>query len=199
MTGYAANNGSTPLASFSYTCDAGGRISGRSETVSGTTKTVEYGYDPAGRLTSATDNRTATMIYRDAKLWIFVLADGGALWLSLFAYERVSRLRPDAKPVVVGAVVVSLLALFFWAWRKLPSKALLVGIVLIAVVGQISLGAPHDIEPFSRGDLYLRVGSFFLTFVALFVLLLIACIAEQTMEKFGIISRRSVATRPPSR
>ncbi len=47
----AAFYGSTPLLSVTYQRDNDGRISGKTETVGGTTSTYAYGYDVSGRLT----------------------------------------------------------------------------------------------------------------------------------------------------
>ncbi|MDQ6799856.1 MAG: hypothetical protein M3041_03365 [Acidobacteriota bacterium] len=51
---YQAQAGTTPVFAQSYTRDAGGRITQKSETISGVSSTFTYGYDTAGRLTSVT-------------------------------------------------------------------------------------------------------------------------------------------------
>ncbi len=60
---YQANIGSTPLFTQSYTRDAGGRITQKSETISGVTSTFTYGYDTAGRLTSVTKDGNPLSTY----------------------------------------------------------------------------------------------------------------------------------------
>jgi RHS repeat-associated protein len=47
---YTANQGSAPLLSVTYTRDALGRITDKTETVAGVTATYAYGYNLAGRL-----------------------------------------------------------------------------------------------------------------------------------------------------
>jgi YD repeat-containing protein len=51
---YQAQVGTTPLFAQSYTRDGGGRITTKSETISGVSSTFTYGYDTAGRLTTVT-------------------------------------------------------------------------------------------------------------------------------------------------
>jgi RHS repeat-associated protein len=63
VTSYQATVASTPVFSESYTRDAPGRITQKTETVQGVTDTYMYSYDPAGRLTDVTTNGTATAHY----------------------------------------------------------------------------------------------------------------------------------------
>ncbi len=63
VTAASAAYSGSPLTSFSYTRDAAGRITTVNESVAGLARTIEYGYDTAGRLTSATYNGTVAVSY----------------------------------------------------------------------------------------------------------------------------------------
>ncbi|HEY2093365.1 MAG TPA: IPT/TIG domain-containing protein [Thermoanaerobaculia bacterium] len=61
VTSYAVQLSGSPLITFGYTRDDGGRIATKTETVNGqTTTTTSYGYDPAGRLTDVTAGSATT-------------------------------------------------------------------------------------------------------------------------------------------
>lgn len=132
------------------------------------------------------------MIRRDPRFWVFIGAGGAALWLSLAAYESMSRLRPESKAVVVITLFVFLFVLFFWAYRRLQHRTLLLGIIFMALGAQISLHPPHDVEALSVDGIQLRMESFVLTVLSLGILLLIAGGTGYAMEKLGIISHRIV-------
>jgi len=59
----SASDGATTLYDVSYTRDALGRITQKSEMIEGITTTYDYGYDLAGRLTNVMANGTATAQY----------------------------------------------------------------------------------------------------------------------------------------
>src|ERR1700687_2596165 len=61
--GYTASYNAAHLYSESYTRDADGRVTGKTETIGGTTNTVAYTYDLAGRLTGVTKNGSAVSSY----------------------------------------------------------------------------------------------------------------------------------------
>lgn len=65
VAAYTATAGSSPLMAASYTRDALGRISRKTETIAGATHTYVYGYDPAGRLQTVTadGNLSARYVY----------------------------------------------------------------------------------------------------------------------------------------
>jgi RHS repeat-associated protein len=63
LTGYTASHAGMPLYAVSYTRDADGRVSGRSETIAGKTATYAYTYDSAGRLTGVSENGSAISSY----------------------------------------------------------------------------------------------------------------------------------------
>ncbi len=56
MSGYASAASSTPLASFTYVRDDLGRITEKTETVLGSTRTFGYTYNAVGRLIQVTEN-----------------------------------------------------------------------------------------------------------------------------------------------
>ncbi|MDQ6799857.1 MAG: hypothetical protein M3041_03370, partial [Acidobacteriota bacterium] len=60
---YQAQVGMTPIFEQSYTRDGGGRITQKSETISGVTSTFTYGYDTAGRLTTVNKNGNPLSTY----------------------------------------------------------------------------------------------------------------------------------------
>jgi RHS repeat-associated protein len=59
---YTASANGAAIYSVEYTRDADGRIAAKTETINGTANTYSYTYDPAGRLTAATEN-SATDTY----------------------------------------------------------------------------------------------------------------------------------------
>ena len=63
VTSYSSSYGSTALFGDTITRDALGRISTKSETISGTTTTFAYTYDSAGRLTDVSQNGVAYSHY----------------------------------------------------------------------------------------------------------------------------------------
>ncbi|HEY2093356.1 MAG TPA: RHS repeat-associated core domain-containing protein [Thermoanaerobaculia bacterium] len=60
VTSYAVQLSGSPLITFGYGRDDGGRIATKTETVNGQTTTTSYGYDPAGRLTDVTTGTSTT-------------------------------------------------------------------------------------------------------------------------------------------
>ena len=60
---YTASFNGSPIFAQSYTRDDGGRITTKSETISGVSSTTTYGYDTAGRLTTVITNGTTTASY----------------------------------------------------------------------------------------------------------------------------------------
>jgi RHS repeat-associated protein len=63
LTGYTAKYGLTTLYSLKFTRDADGRISTKTETISGKKSTFTYSYDAAGRLTGVKQNGTTISTY----------------------------------------------------------------------------------------------------------------------------------------
>jgi RHS repeat-associated protein len=63
LTGYTAKYGLTTLYSLKFTRDADGRISTKTETISGKKNTFTYSYDAAGRLTGVKQNGTTISTY----------------------------------------------------------------------------------------------------------------------------------------
>jgi RHS repeat-associated protein len=63
LTGYTAKYGLTTLYSLKVTRDADGRISTKTETISGKKNTFTYSYDAAGRLTGVKENGTSISTY----------------------------------------------------------------------------------------------------------------------------------------
>ena len=58
LSSYTASVNGSPIWSIAYTRDAGGRITQRSETISGASHTDAYSYDAVGRLIKVTKNGT---------------------------------------------------------------------------------------------------------------------------------------------
>ena len=63
LTGYTAKYGSSTLLSDTFTRDADGRISGKTETIGGKKNKYSYSYDPSGRLTGVQQNGTTISSY----------------------------------------------------------------------------------------------------------------------------------------
>lgn len=63
ITGYTASYAGALLYAVTYTRDADGRISAKSETVAGKTNSYVYSYDLAGRLTSVSENGSVISLY----------------------------------------------------------------------------------------------------------------------------------------
>ncbi|MGP0098286.1 MAG: RHS repeat domain-containing protein [Terriglobales bacterium] len=63
LTGYTAKYGTSSLLSETYTRDADGRISAKTETVGGKKNTYGYSFDPSGRLTGVQQNGTTISSY----------------------------------------------------------------------------------------------------------------------------------------
>jgi len=66
LTGFTGKYKTTVLDSVKLARDADGRISGKTETISGNKNTYVYTYDPAGRLTSITQNGATTSYTYDS-------------------------------------------------------------------------------------------------------------------------------------
>lgn len=58
LIGYNASVNGTPVYKVSFTRDADGRVTAKTETIAGATNSYVYSYDVAGRLTKATKNNT---------------------------------------------------------------------------------------------------------------------------------------------
>lgn len=63
LSSQSAAIGGTPVYEVTYGRDASGRITSKSETILGTTKLYEYGYDERGRLADVSTNGQATAHY----------------------------------------------------------------------------------------------------------------------------------------
>lgn len=63
LAGFTASAGANSLYSYSLTRDLAGRITGKTETVQGTTNTYVYGYDDSGRLATVTRDGQMTANY----------------------------------------------------------------------------------------------------------------------------------------
>jgi len=63
LSSYTANVSGSPVFSTTFTRDKLGRITQKVETISGTTTTFDYAYDPAGRLQEVKTNGTVTATY----------------------------------------------------------------------------------------------------------------------------------------
>ncbi len=63
LSGYSAEYAGTVLYRDTYTRDADGRVSGKTETIGGKTTTYAYTYDPSGRLVSVSENGKIASTY----------------------------------------------------------------------------------------------------------------------------------------
>jgi RHS repeat-associated protein len=63
LTGYNATYQASALYNVTFTRDADGRITSKTETIGGKTNSFTYGYDAAGRLTTVTENGAALSAY----------------------------------------------------------------------------------------------------------------------------------------
>jgi RHS repeat-associated protein len=63
LAGFTAKYKTTALYAVKFTRDADGRITGKTETISGKKNTFTYSYDAAGRLTGVTENGTSISSY----------------------------------------------------------------------------------------------------------------------------------------
>jgi RHS repeat-associated protein len=66
VTGYTAKLGTTPIATFTYTRDAAGRIKKETSTLAGVSSTRDYTYDGAARLATVVRDGTTTTYRYDA-------------------------------------------------------------------------------------------------------------------------------------
>jgi RHS repeat-associated protein len=63
LTEYSASYGGSALYTVTFTRDADGRVSGKTESIGGVTNTFKYTYDKSGRLTDVQENNTTVSTY----------------------------------------------------------------------------------------------------------------------------------------
>ncbi len=63
LIGYSASYGGSALYTASFTRDANGRVSGKTEAIGGVANAFKYTYDPSGRLTGVKENGTTVSTY----------------------------------------------------------------------------------------------------------------------------------------
>jgi RHS repeat-associated protein len=89
LTGYTASVSGAPVYRVTFTRDADGRITARSETIGGITNSYSYAYDNAGRLTDAVKNlSTDSYSYDSNSNRITASNSGGSVSAAYDAQDR---------------------------------------------------------------------------------------------------------------